>query len=37
MVKKKSTEIIQKTEALKFVLICNHRTYNLPPSENWFA
>jgi hypothetical protein len=36
MVTKKSTEIIQKTEAMKFVvLICNSKTYNLPPSEDW--
>jgi hypothetical protein len=35
MVTKKSTEIIQETEAIKFVvLICNPRTYNLPLSED---
>jgi len=34
--KRNSTESIRTTEARKFVvLICNHRTYNLPLSENW--
>ena len=36
MVTKNSTESIQTTEAIKFVvLICNHRTYNLSLKENW--
>jgi len=36
MVTKNSTESIQTTEAIKFVvLICDHRTYNLPLNENW--
>jgi len=36
MVTKNSTESIQTTEAIKFVvLICNHRTYNLSLNENW--
>jgi hypothetical protein len=36
MVTENNTESIQKTEAIKFVvLICNHRTYNLPLNENW--
>jgi len=35
MVTKKSTESIQNTEAIKFVvLICNPITYNLPLSED---
>ena len=35
LVKKKRTENIQKTEAIKFViLICNPITYNLPLSED---
>ena len=36
MVTKNSTESVKTTEAIKFVvLICNHRTYNLPINENW--
>jgi hypothetical protein len=36
MVTKNNTESIRTSEAIKFVvLICNHRTYNLPLSENW--
>jgi len=36
MVTKKSIESIQKTEAIKFVvLICNPTTYNMPLGENW--
>jgi hypothetical protein len=35
MVTKNSTESVKTTEAIKFVvLICNHRTYNLPLIEN---
>jgi len=36
MVTKESTELIQKTEAINFVvLIYNPRTYNLPLIKNW--
>jgi len=38
IITKTSTERIQKTEAIKFViLICNPRTCNLSLSENWLC